>query len=155
MNAKTAVGNHFSLGLFLLGATIVSFILMLSLSSCDEGISVKEDYPFDVELLPYYTTVQVGEPVEVRCKIVSEGKSSDVFYSLRFFPTKGRGKLSVNEVGGVSLTPNDNYILSTNEEGEFRLYYTPVETGNHKVLLTVLSNKGEESSFEIELNTKA
>lgn len=141
------------IGVSLVCSTVIALIvLMLSTSSCDKGVIVEEDYPFTVEVMPYYDEVESGQVVEVRCRIDSEKRNSDLHYSLRYFPKKGKGSFTIASPLGEGLVPNDRYLLPLDEEGAFRLYYRPETMGSHTLLLTVESSMGRKHPMELKFN---
>lgn len=140
-------------GVSLVCSTVIALIvLMLSTSSCDQGVIVDEDYPFTVEIMPYYEETETGQVVEVRCQIDSEKRNSDLHYSLRYFPKKGKGLFTIGSPLGDGLIPNDRYVLPLDEEGAFRLYYRPESMGSHTLLLTVESSMGRKYPMELKFN---
>lgn len=140
-------------GVSLVCSTVIALIvLMFSTSSCDQGVIVEEDYPFTVEVMPYYEETETGQVVEVRCQIDSEKRNSDLHYSLRYFPKKGKGSLMIASPLGEGLVPNDKYLLPLDEEGAFRLYYRPETIGSHTLLLTVESSMGRKYPMELKFN---
>lgn len=140
-------------GVSLVCSTVIALIvLMFSTSSCDQGVIVEEDYPFTVEVMPYYEETEIGQVVEVRCQIDSEKHNSDLHYSLRYFPKKGKGSFMITSPLGDGLTPNDRYVLPLDEEGAFRLYYRPESIGSHTLLLTVESSMGRKYQMELKFN---
>lgn len=140
-------------GVSLVCSTIIALIvLMLSTSSCDKGVIVEEDYPYTVEVMPYYEETELGQCVEVRCQIDAEKHNSELHYSLRYFPKKGKGSFTIGSPLGDGLTPNDRYVLPLDEEGAFRLYYRPESVGSHTLLLTVESSMGRKYPLELKFN---
>lgn len=142
-----------SIGVGLVCSTIIALIvLMISTSSCDRGVIVEEDYPYTVEVMPYYEETELGQSVEVRCQIDAEKHNSELHYSLRYFPKKGKGLFTIGSPLGDGLTPNDRYVLPLDEEGAFRLYYRPESVGSHTLLLTVESSMGRKYPMELKFN---
>lgn len=141
------------LGLSLVCSTVIALIvLMLSTSSCDKGVIVEEDYPYTVEVMPYYDEVELDQVVEVRCRIDAEMHNSDLHYSLRYFPKRGKGPFTITSPLGDGLLPNDRYVLPLDEDGSFRLYYRPETLGSHTLLLTVESSMGRKYPMELKFN---
>lgn len=140
-------------GVSLVCSTVIALIvLMFSTSSCDKGVIVEEDYPYTVEVMPYYEETELGQCVEVRCRIEAEKRNSELHYSLRYFPKKGKGSFTIGSPLGDDLTPNDRYVLPLDEEGAFRLYYRPESMGSHTLLLTVESSMGRKYPMELKFN---
>ena len=99
----------------------VLYILLLALAvcGCNEGLDITGDYAFDLITMPYPKKIIRGETVEIRCRIVKEGNSSEAKYFIRYFQTDGKGELRLDD--DRVLLPNDLFLL-THEV--FRLYYT-------------------------------
>lgn len=153
MEMKYTTKSRNTLGYALLASTVVAFVCMLfSVTACDKGIVVEEDYSYEVKTLPYYDEVTVGSCVEIRSKIVAERSNDDTYYTLRYFPRKGKGKFMIGSPDTDALLPNDKYVILRDEEGAFRLYYRPTSIGNHTLLLTVENNMGREYPLEFKFN---
>lgn len=153
MNTRYNTRTTPHLGYVLLASTIIAFFGMLfSVSSCDKGIVVEEDYSYEVKTLPYYEEVAIGDCVEIRSQIVAERSNQDTFYTLRYFPRKGKGAFMIGSPDTDALVPNDPYVILRDENGAFRLYYRPTSTGNHILLLTVKNNMGREYPLEFKFN---
>jgi hypothetical protein len=89
-------------------------ILVLSeifLSSCSEDeIAVKQNYPFEVFILPVPKDIANNETVEIRIKISPVGNFIENKYFLRYFQSDGKGELRY--FNDLPYQPNDSYILS-------------------------------------------
>ncbi|HAT93654.1 MAG TPA: conjugal transfer protein TraQ, partial [Sphingobacterium sp.] len=106
-----------------IGTLFLGFIAMLGitlLSGCDkEVLDVQEVFPFEVKVMPVPKEIGIGETVEIRFSIISNGNYTGNTYRIRYFQNDGQGIL--NYSGYKPYLPNDLYPLA---EKEFRLYYT-------------------------------
>jgi hypothetical protein len=108
-------------------------LAVLLLIACDDSLSVQTNFDFEVSVLPYYTTIQLNEPVELRLEIKStkDGSYDGTEYFMRYFQHTGKGTL-VDETGVVFI-PNDTYRVY---KKPFRFYFTPTSRQQHQVELT-------------------
>ena len=103
---------------------------ILLLCSCNDSLDIKNDYYFDLSIMPVQSKIMQDETVEIRCTLTREGIYDDAKYYIRYFQSNGTGKLKVND--GTELVPNDSYLLPADR---FNLYYT--------------SNCEEQQTFDI------
>jgi len=100
-----------------------SFIMVLMgivFNSCqDNNLEMKQNFPFDVKVMPIPSKIKEGEIVEIRIILETAGNFSETKYSIRYFQFEGNGKLQ--RYSDEPYLPNDEYILP---EKQFRLYYT-------------------------------
>jgi uncharacterized protein (DUF58 family) len=107
-------------------------VAMLSFIACDNSLSLQTNFDFEVSVLPYYTNIQINEPVELRLEIKSkDGNYNGTEYFMRYFQYTGKGTL-VDETGAVFI-PNDAYQVYRKP---FRFYFTPTSGQQHQVELT-------------------
>ncbi len=120
---RKIVANSWAVGVLLVAG--------FCLSACDSELDIQQAYPFRVETMPVPKEIKLGEQVEIRCALTTEGNYADARYTLRFFQFDGIGILQIGKDGNP-LVPNDRYEISS---GDFNLYYT--------------SGSKEQQSFEI------
>jgi hypothetical protein len=108
-------------------------LLLLTATACNDELSIRTNFDFEVSVLPYYTTVTINEPVELRLEIKSskDGHYDSTKYFMRYFQYTGKGIL-VDETGIVFI-PNDTYQVYRKP---FRFYFTPTSGQQHQLELT-------------------
>jgi hypothetical protein len=108
-------------------------LLLLTATACNDELSIRTNFDFEVSVLPYYTTVAINEPVELRLEIKSskDGSYDDTKYFMRYFQYTGKGTLV--EETGVVFIPNDAYPVY---KKPFRFYFTPTSGQTHQLELT-------------------
>lgn len=123
------------------------FVLVFTLTSCDDDLDVQQSYPFTVDVMPYPDKIANGETVELRMTIVPEGNYSNTLYTIRYFQYEGKGTLKL--VDGQALVNNDRVLL---ESKEFRLNYTAKSADSHELLITIEDNYGTKWEQTFEFN---
>lgn len=107
----------------ILGLLVMIPVLLLieySLSSCtNHELEIEQNFPFEVSVLPFSSGIANGQTVEIRIKILPQGKYEENKYYLRYFQFEGKG--SLRYFNNQPYLPNDLYEVLQNE---FRLYYT-------------------------------
>ncbi|MDR1056452.1 MAG: DUF3872 domain-containing protein [Prevotellaceae bacterium] len=108
-------------------------VLLFTATACNDELAIRTNFDFEVSVLPYYTTVSINEPVELRLEIKSskDGSYDDTEYFMRYFQYTGKGML-VDETGTV-FVPNDAYQVY---KKPFRFYFTPTSGQQHQLELT-------------------
>jgi hypothetical protein len=105
---------------------------LLCATGCSDGLDIKSDYDFEVELLPVPSTLAKDERAEMRITLVNiDGTYENTKYYLRYFQYEGKGALSDEQ--DMVFVPNDSYLLS---KKEFRLYFMPKTGDSHNIELT-------------------
>ena len=94
-------------------------VASLCLPACDCELEVQQAYDFTLETMPVQKDLRRGETAEIRCSFKRAGRFAGARYTLRYFPSEGKGMLRLDK--GIALKPNDRYPLTREE---FRLYYT-------------------------------
>ena len=77
----------------ILNAIWVTGLLALAvfcLSACNHELDIQQAYRFTVETMPVPKQIKLGETVEARCTLVSEGNFSGTRYTMRFFKWRGK-----------------------------------------------------------------
>lgn len=119
--------------ILLYGCITVTFIL----SGCSDKLDIFQKYEFNLETMPVPTKIQNKETIEIRCKILREGKFDKTKFYIRYFQTDGKGILKLND---MTFVPNDLYLLP-NET--FRLYYTSQCTDQQKIDIYIEDSFGQ------------
>lgn len=124
-------------------------VAMAGLTACDDELEVQQVFPFTVELMPIPNKVTNGETVEIRCELVTEGKTDNTIYTIRYFQFEGEGTLKMDN--GIVLQPNDRYLL---EKEIFRMYYTSECDESQNFIVVVEDNYGQSYEMEFDLNNE-
>lgn len=121
------------------------FVLVFTLTSCDDDLDVQQSYPFTVDVMPYPDKIANGETVELRMTILPEGNYTNTLYTIRYFQYEGKGTLKL--VDGPTLVNNDRVLL---ESKEFRLNYTAKSADSQEIYICIEDNYGTrwEQTFE-------
>ncbi len=130
--------------------SVVSLMIVaLFVTSCeDDRLEVQQVYKFELSHMPIPAQIIKNIPVEIRCKLQSEGDYQEAKYSIRYFQNEGLGLLKIDNK--PSFYPNDSYPL---EHKEFRLYYTAVSEGKHQFDVYLEDNFGQIQKVSFEFNT--
>ncbi|MDR1226789.1 MAG: DUF3872 domain-containing protein [Prevotellaceae bacterium] len=101
---------------------IITILLLIFFSyGCSNDLDLKQDYDFEIEMLPIPRTITPDVPVEIRFELNSIGGSYDsAMYYVRYFQYVGKGTLT--DESGTTFFPNDSYRLT---KKKFRLYFQP------------------------------
>lgn len=129
------------------GVYIIGMILLLS--ACNSQLDIQQQYPFTLSAMPVPKSLEIGETVEIRMKLLREGYFEDTKYYIRYFQVDGAGDLKLED--GTVLLPNDLYKLS---EDVFRLYYTSKATDQQKIDVYVEDNFGQTEQISFNFNNK-
>jgi hypothetical protein len=111
-----------------------TYLLLFALSfmACNDHLSLETNFDFEVSVLPYYTTVVLNEPVELRLEIKGRENNYDgTEYFMRYFQYTGKGTLE--DETGIVFIPNDAYPMY---KKPFRFYFTPTSGQQHQLELT-------------------
>ena len=127
---------------------VVAMIGMLLLTACNkETLDIKQDFPFDVNVMPVPKDIKNRQTVEIRMTILPSGDYSNTRYYLRFFQYDGTGVLRYyNE---EPYQPNDLYPLPAKT---FRLYYTSTSAVSQSFDVWVFDGFGNEKKLEFQFN---
>ncbi len=131
--------------------SVISLMMIaLFVSSCeDDRLEVQQAYKFEFSHMPIPVQITKNKPIEIRCKLQSEGNYKEAKYSIRYFQKEGEGLLQIGNKS--SFFPNDNYPL---EHKEFRLYYTAVSEGKHQFDVYVEDNFSQMQKVSFEFDVK-
>ncbi|MDF2931054.1 MAG: hypothetical protein K0R36_385 [Chryseobacterium sp.] len=129
-----------------------SFIMVLMgivFNSCqDNDLEMKQNFPFDVNVMPIPSKIKEGEIVEIRIILETAGNFSETKYSIRYFQFEGNGKLQ--RYSDEPYLPNDEYILP---EKQFRLYYTSQSSESHQFSIWIKDSFGNEKRIDFEFDS--
>jgi len=129
---------------------ILVLVLAFTLSSCNKDeLEVKQNFPFEVEVMPVPKDIAIGNTIEIRLRIIPSGDFDDTEYFLRYFQFDGVGELRYFNEGPYQ--PNDLYPLS---EKQFRLYYTSRSAVAQSFDVWVSDNFGNERQLNFQFNNK-
>lgn len=131
--------STFTMGLILL---FISF----SILSCEEqDIDIRQNFPFEVSVMPVPLEISPNETVEIRVNIQNEGNYENTKYFIRYFQFKGVGNLRYFD--NSPYQPNDLYEL---EAEEFRLYYTSFSEESTEFSVWISDNFGNEKQLDFK-----
>lgn len=124
------------------------FLAVGFLSCSPMELEVREDFPFEVSVMPVTPTLHTGQTVELRLRIHPAGTFIETSYYIRYFQYDGTGILRYGT--GEPYLPNDLYLLP---EKEFRLYYTSHSTGRQTITVWVSDNFGNEKQLHFRFDS--
>ncbi|WP_409449838.1 DUF3872 domain-containing protein [Chryseobacterium sp.] len=135
----------------ILGVLVMIPVLLLieySLSSCtNEELDVEQNFPFEVSVMPIPSGIANGQTVEIRIKILPQGKYKENKYFLRYFQFEGKGTLRY--YNNKPYLPNDLYEIP---QHEFRLYYTSQSDESELFDVWISDSFGNEKKLSFEFN---
>ncbi|MCH5685536.1 DUF3872 domain-containing protein [Niabella sp. W65] len=119
------------------------------LSSCKKkDLTIQQNFPFEVEVMPVPKGIKNKQKVEIRISIKSEGNYSGTKYFIRYFQYDGKGQLQYQDK--KAYLPNDLYELPSKE---FRLYYTSQSTVSQSFDVWISDNFGNEKQLSFMFNS--
>ncbi len=131
----------------LLGIYAIAIVLLLT--ACNNLLDIQQHYPFTLSAMPVPKSIEIGETVEIRMKLLREGHFEETEYYIRYYQPDGAGDLKLED--GTVLLPNDLYKLT---EDVFRLYYTSKSTDQQKIDIYVEDNFGKTEQITFNFNNK-
>lgn len=132
-----------------LGLLVVTVATIFTLSSCSkQELDIRQDFPFEVTVMPVPSLIAEGQSVEIRVDIQPEGNFTDTEYYIRYFQFEGSGILRYQE--DVPYLPNDLYGLS---HQQFRLYYTSTSSVAQSFTIWISDNFGNEQELTFEFRS--
>ncbi|HEX8013839.1 MAG TPA: DUF3872 domain-containing protein [Flavobacterium sp.] len=145
-----AIFNKFRIGLLAIYVLLAIFTASVTLVSCskDDELEIKNDFPFEVNVMPVPKDVTNGQTVEIRITIQRTGNYSNTQYFLRYFQFDGQGTLQYyNE---PPYLPNDLYPLASEQ---FRLYYTSTSAVSQSFDVWISDSFGNEKQLSFQFNS--
>lgn len=130
--------------------TIIPILLLIefSLSSCtNEELDIEQNFPFEVSVMPVPYGITNGQTVEIRVKILPQGKYKENKYFLRYFQFEGKG--SLRYYNNQPYLPNYLYEIPQNE---FRLYYTSQSDESESFDVWISDSFGNEKKLSFEFD---
>ena len=115
----------------------ISVIFLLN-TSCNNDLDIRNDYAFDLEIMPIQSKIMQQETVEIRCQLIREGIYEDAGYNIHYFQSGGTGTLKMDD--GTQLEPNNSYRLP---DDKFSLYYTSTCTEQQAFDIYITDNAGQ------------
>ena len=127
---------------------IVIMVSVLLFGSCNkEELDIKQNFPFEVNVMPVPKDIKNGQTVEIRMTVQPSGSYIGTKYNLRYFQFDGKGTL--RHYNETPYLPNDLYPLP---QKEFRLYYTSASTVSQTFDVWVSDNFGNEKKLEFRFD---
>lgn len=135
------------LATFMLLAVLVYSVV---LTSCEKDeLDIKQNYPFEVQVMPVPKEVTNGQTVEIRITVQRSGNFSETQYFIRYFQFDGKGSLRYQNE--PPYLPNDLYELP---QTQFRLYYTSQSTVSQSFDIWISDNFGNEKQMSFQFNSR-
>ena len=146
-----AIFNKFRIGLLPIYVFLAILTASVTLVSCskDDELEIRNDFPFEVNVMPVPKDVANGETVEIRITIQPTGNYSNTHYQLRYFQFDGTGTLRYYDE--IPFLPNDLYLLPTEQ---FRLYYTSTSAVSQSFEVWISDSFGNERQLSFQFNSK-
>ncbi len=133
--------------MFMLLAMLVCAVV---LTSCEKDeLEIRQNYPFEVQVMPVPKEVANGQTVEIRITVQRSGNFSDAKYLIRYFQFDGQGTLQY--YSEPPYMPNDLYLLP---QTQFRLYYTSQSTVSQSFDVWISDNFGNEKQVSFQFNSR-
>ncbi|MDR6458190.1 MULTISPECIES: DUF3872 domain-containing protein [Chryseobacterium] len=130
--------------------SLILYMIGLLVQSCQkDDLEIRQNFPFEVSVMPVPKDIAKDEYVEIRITILPEGNFSDTKYYLRYFQFEGTGKLQYYNT--QPYFPNDSYPLY---EKEFRLYYTSTSEVSQSFTVWIYDSFGNEKKIEFQFNNR-
>lgn len=142
--------DKFRMGLLPMYALLAILTVSAALVSCsnDDKLEIKNDFPFEVNVMPIPKDVANGQAVEIRITIQRTGNYSNTQYFLRYFQFDGTGTLKYYDA--PPYIPNDLYLLPTEQ---FRLYYTSSSAVSQSFEIWISDSFGNEKQLTFQFNS--
>ncbi len=128
---------------------IIIVISIIFVSCQDNDLELKQNFPFEIKIMPVPGQIKENETVEIRMSLETASNFSDTKYTIRYFQYEGTGKL--RHYSDAPYIPNDIYVLS---QKEFRLYYTSESAESHKFSIWINDSFGNERKVDFEFDIK-
>lgn len=144
-----AIFNKLRTGLLPLYVFLAILTASVSLVSCskDDELEIKNNFPFEVNVMPVPKDVAKGQKIEIRITIQRTGNFVNTQYFLRYFQFDGTGTLQYYDE--LPYQPNDLYQLSA---AQFRLYYTSTSDVSQSFEVWISDSFGNEKQLSFQFN---
>jgi len=132
----------------LLKYPLILVLMGIVFNSCQENdLEIKQNFPFEVKVLPVPSKIKENETVEIRMSLETAATFSETKYTIRYFQYEGNGKLQ--HYNDAPYLPNDEYPLP---QKQFRLYYTSESQESHKFSIWIKDSFGNDSKVDFEFD---
>lgn len=132
---------------FMLLAILVCSVVLTSYEK--DELDIRQNYPFEVQVMPVPKEVTNGQTVEIRITVQRSGNFRDAKYFIRYFQFDGQGALRY--YSEPPYMPNDLYVLP---QTQFRLYYTAQSTVSQSFDIWISDNFGNEKQISFQFNSR-
>lgn len=122
---------------------IIIGFLMFSLVSCNDGLDIKQDYDFDIKLLPIPKKLKSGESAILEFSIIRTAYYDDTEFSFRYFQQDGKGILYNDE--GVHFVMNRYYKV----KDRFKMVYQSICNELQTLDFVFTDSFGKEIEYSI------
>ena len=137
---------HLQASFMLLAMLVCSVVL----TSCEKDeLDIKQNYPFEVQVMPVPKEVTSGQTVEIRITVQRSGNFREANFFIRYFRFDRRGALRY--YSEPPYMPNDLYVLP---QTQFRLYYTSQSTVSQSFDIWISDNFGNEKQISFQFNSR-
>jgi len=142
--------NKLRIGLLPIYILLAILTASFALVSCskDNDLEIQNDFPFEVNVMPFPKEVANGQTVEIRITIQRSGNYSGTQYFLRYFQFDGEGTLRYFDE--PAYLPNDQYSLPA---AQFRLYYTAASAVSQSFDVWISDSFGNERKVSFQFNS--
>lgn len=127
--------------------SFILFFISIVYSCHDTDLEIRQNFPFEVSVMPVPGGVKENETVEIRILLETVSNYSETTYNIRYFQYEGSGKLQYDD--DPPYLPNDEYALS---QKQFRLYYTSESTESHQFSIWIKDSFGNERRVDFEFD---
>lgn len=129
---------------------LAMLVCAVVLTSCEKDeLEIRQNYPFEVQVMPVPKEVANGQTVEIRVTVQRSGNFSDAKYFIRYFQFDGQGTLRY--YSEPPYMPNDLYLLP---QTQFRLYYTSQSTVSQWFDVWISDNFGNAQQVSFQFNSR-
>lgn len=130
---------------------IVLFTTSSVVVQCSDGsdLEVQQNFPFEVNVMPFPKEISNSETVEIRIKLLKTGSYLHSKYFIRYFQFEGEGTLKYYDE--PIYKPNDLYELP---KDEFRLYYTSKSMVSQSFDVWISDSFDNERKISFQFNNK-
>lgn len=142
---------------------IGALFAVLALSSCNDGIDIRQDYNFSLSSWYLQKQIATGETVEIRFYLDREGDYEKAEYEIGYIQVEGKGE--VTDCKGVKLVNREVRPLAevpgldteNPVKQVFTLFYRSASAKRSELKFFVRDNFGRESeltvTFDVESGT--
>lgn len=128
--------------------SVIIVLISIIFNSCqDNDLEIKQNFPFEVKVMPVPSKIKKNETVEIRMSLETASNFSELKYTIRYFQYEGSGKLQ--HYSDAPYLPNDEYTLP---QKQFRLYYTSESQESHKFSIWIKDSFDNEKKVDFEFD---